>query len=174
MFFSKNWDEEVKTDCINFLKDEMKNEIQDCETRGYIHSNFFKAMGKRGYFSSVGINLKEEFYLYATVLKELAKASGSLALSYHINYLSGYAITTYIKDSNRQNKYVQAIKQEGKICAFALTEPMHGSDLSSLDTKITSDKEGYVLSGIKKYIVNGVNADLYIVAGQKEDNIYTT
>ena len=173
MFYSKYWNEETKTDCKNFLLHEMKNDIDDCEDNGFIHPKIFKKISEKGYFDSIGNNFKEDFYLYATVLKEIAKVSGSLALSYHINYLSGYAITTYIKDSTRQSKYLDAIKKDGKICAFALTEPMHGSDISNLDTKITSDNEGYNLSGIKKYIVNGVNADYYIVAGQKEEDIYT-
>ena len=173
MFFSKKWDIELVASFKEFYKRDLKELVQETEIRGYVHSDIFMIFGQRGYFDAIGDNLPQKVYSFAAVLKEIAKVSGSMAMAYHINYLSSYAINSHIKDEDLKHKYMDAIKKKGKVCAFALTEPMHGSDLSSLDTVISEKGDVFLLSGSKKYIVNGVNADLYIVAGQKDADIYT-
>lgn len=173
MFLSKKWNIELVASFKEFYKQDLKGVVQETENRGYVHSDIFRRFGQKGYFDAIGDNLSKNVHSYAAVLKEVAKVSGSMALSYHINYLSSYAINGHIKDEDLKRKYLDAIQREGKICAFALTEPMHGSDLSSMDTIISERGEGFLLSGKKKYIVNGVNADIFIVAGQKDADIYT-
>lgn len=173
MFLSKNWNPEIKESFKGFYTTEMGQRVIEIEDKGFVDTDIFKKMAENGYFNASGENLPADIFDFAAVLKEVAKVSGSWALAYHINILSSYAISTQVQDKDIKEKYLKAIKEDGKVCAFALTEPAHGSDLSSLDTEITEHDKAYILSGDKKYIVNGVNAELFIVAGQKEDAIYT-
>lgn len=173
MFLSKNWNPEIKENFKEFYTTEMRKRVIEIEDKGFVDTDIFKKMAENGYFNASGENLPADIFDFAAVLKEVAKVSGSWALAYHINILSSYAISTAVQDKDIKEKYLKAIKEDGKVCAFALTEPAHGSDLSSLDTKITEHDKAYILSGDKKYIVNGINAELFIVAGQKEDAVYT-
>ena len=47
--------------------------------------------------------------------------------------------------------------------AFALTEPLHGSDSVALETTAHRDGSGYVLNGQKRWIGNGTIADVVVV-----------
>ena len=47
--------------------------------------------------------------------------------------------------------------------AFALTEPLHGSDSVALETTAHRDGSGYVLNGLKRWIGNGTIADVVVV-----------
>ncbi len=49
------------------------------------------------------------------------------------------------------------------IGCFGLTEPDAGSDPSSMRTRAHQDREGYVISGAKRWITNGHIADVAIV-----------
>ena len=53
---------------------------------------------------------------------------------------------------------------------LVLTEPDHGSDPSSMQTKAKKVKGGYLLNGSKNWISNSPIADLFLWA-KDEDNI---
>ena len=60
-----------------------------------------------------------------------------------------------------------------KIGAFALTEPNHGSDVTSMDTfavKATDGRDGWILNGNKKWIGNGTIADYIVVWAKNKDD----
>jgi len=52
--------------------------------------------------------------------------------------------------------------------AFGLTEPEAGSDAGSLQTRAERDGEHYVLNGIKRYITNAPEADVFIVMARTD------
>src|SRR5207247_1354393 len=49
------------------------------------------------------------------------------------------------------------------VAAFALTEPQAGSDVSSVSLRAERDENGWRLSGVKKWISNAPEADVYTV-----------
>jgi glutaryl-CoA dehydrogenase len=49
------------------------------------------------------------------------------------------------------------------IGCFGLTEPDHGSDPGGMTTRARPDGDGYVLSGVKRWITNGSIADVSVV-----------
>ncbi|MEQ3745916.1 MAG: acyl-CoA dehydrogenase family protein [Henriciella sp.] len=63
----------------------------------------------------------------------------------------------------QKEKYLPGIASGDIITSFALTEPDSGSDAGSLKTKATKDGNGYLLSGVKRYITNANVADLFTV-----------
>jgi acyl-CoA dehydrogenase len=52
--------------------------------------------------------------------------------------------------------------------AFGLTEPEAGSDAGSVRTSATLEGEHYVLNGVKRYITNAPEADLFIVMARTD------
>ena len=58
---------------------------------------------------------------------------------------------------------ILADKEEAKLCALAVTEPEHGSDIATLDTTAVLDGEFYVLNGAKRFITNAGVSYLYLL-----------
>lgn len=52
---------------------------------------------------------------------------------------------------------------------FGLTEPNHGSDPGSMETKATKDGDHYILNGSKTWITNSPIADVFVIWA-KDDN----
>ena len=52
--------------------------------------------------------------------------------------------------------------------AFGLTEPEAGSDAGSVRTTAVREGDGYVLSGVKRYITNAPEADVFIVMARTD------
>jgi acyl-CoA dehydrogenase len=58
-------------------------------------------------------------------------------------------------------RWVPAIARGEAVAAFALTEPEHGSDAGAIELRAENDGEGYRLTGVKTWISNAPDADVY-------------
>lgn len=63
----------------------------------------------------------------------------------------------------QRSRYLPRLARGELIGCFALTEPEHGSDPGSMDTRATPVAGGYRLSGNKTWITNAAIADLCLV-----------
>ncbi|HEV8683103.1 MAG TPA: acyl-CoA dehydrogenase family protein [Actinomycetota bacterium] len=61
------------------------------------------------------------------------------------------------------SRYVPPVVRGETIAAFALTEPEHGSDAAAIELRTERDGDGFRLSGVKAFISNAPQADLYTV-----------
>jgi acyl-CoA dehydrogenase len=59
--------------------------------------------------------------------------------------------------------YLPAVARGEKIAAFALTEPISGSDVAAMETAAEERDGAYVVNGAKTYISNGGIADFYVL-----------
>ena len=77
--------------------------------------------------------------------------------------------------TDEQRKYwMTRIAEEGLIVAYAVTEPLAGSELSAIRTRaervMNGDEiEGYKINGAKQFITNGGHAQLYTVLAMAPD-----
>jgi alkylation response protein AidB-like acyl-CoA dehydrogenase len=62
----------------------------------------------------------------------------------------------------QQARFYEDMKRGDRLCAFCLTEPNHGSDASSLETRAESEGEIYIVNGTKSYITLGSRAHYYL------------
>jgi len=63
----------------------------------------------------------------------------------------------------QKKKYLPRLLSGQAIGCFGLTEPNHGSDPGSMETRATAVDGGYVLSGSKMWISNSPIADVFVV-----------
>ena len=66
----------------------------------------------------------------------------------------------------QQARWMPGITSGQTITAVAITEPGAGSDVAGMRSTARRDGDGWVLSGSKLFITNGVHADLYFVAAR--------
>ena len=94
--------------------------------------------------------------------EELSRACGGIAVCYAATALGTFPIVLFGNDEQKK-KYLPEIASGKKVAAFGITEPEAGSDASGIKT--TARKEGnyYVLNGLKHFITNGGDAEVYTV-----------
>jgi acyl-CoA dehydrogenase len=82
--------------------------------------------------------------------------------------LGSYPVTLAGSDEQKQ-ALLPRVANGQTICAFAITEPDAGSDVSAISTRATRDDDGYVLDGVKCFISNAGVADSYVVFARTSD-----
>ena len=94
---------------------------------------------------------------------ELARGDGSVSTFYGVH--SGLAMTAIglLGSEEQKDRWLPAMARLDAIGAFALTEPEHGSDAVTLETRVRRLGDGYVIDGAKRWIGNATFADLMIV-----------
>jgi glutaryl-CoA dehydrogenase len=94
-------------------------------------------------------------------LRSLVSVQGSLAM---------FPIWKYGSEEQK-NEWLPRMSAGQAIGCFGLTEPDHGSDPSSMDTRAVHNGSGWVLSGSKMWITNGSIADIAVVWASTEQGI---
>jgi glutaryl-CoA dehydrogenase len=79
-----------------------------------------------------------------------------------------YPIHAYGTELQRQ-KYLPQLATGERVGCFGLTEPNHGSDAGSMQTRARKIADGYVLHGSKMWITNAPIADLFVVWAKDDD-----
>lgn len=99
----------------------------------------------------------------AVIYEELGKGCAGVATSMAANSLASYPIL--IAGTEEQKQAYCDLLNDGKLAAFALTEPGAGSDAGGVATSAVKNKEAgtYTLNGTKAFITNGGIADTYLV-----------
>ena len=107
----------------------------------------------------MGLNISEEYggagldeISKVLAIKEVARACSNTSEMYAVHLLVNNIIE--VNGTEEQKKKYLPMACEGKLGAFALTEPNAGSDASGLLTKAVEDGEYYVINGTKCFISN--------------------
>jgi len=99
-----------------------------------------------------------EYLLFAMILEEISKVCAASALIL-IAQADGMLPILYMGDEALKERYLPQLA-EGKLSAFAATEPGAGSDILSMRTRAVKKDGFYVLNGQKCFITNGCIADI--------------
>ena len=96
------------------------------------------------------------------VTEEVSKACGGIALSFAGTALGTLPIII-AGNEEQKAKFLPAIAAGKRLAAFALTEAQAGSDAAGIRTTAIRDGDHYVLNGVKQWITNGGDAEVYTV-----------
>jgi butyryl-CoA dehydrogenase len=96
------------------------------------------------------------------VTEELSKACGGISLAFAGTALGTLPIIIAGSDEQKE-KYLPSIAAGERLAAFALTEPQAGSDAAGIRTTAIRDGDHFVVNGIKQWITNGGDAEIYTV-----------
>lgn len=75
----------------------------------------------------------------------------------------GTAAIILLGDADQNARWTPGIRDGSRLSAFALSEPLAGSDAGAMTTSLEKVEGGYRLNGEKTWISNGGIADQYIV-----------
>jgi glutaryl-CoA dehydrogenase len=94
---------------------------------------------------------------------ELNRGDGSLGTFLGVQAGLAMASIARLGSEEQKRRWLPPMARLEKIGAFALTEPLHGSDSVSLETSARRRGDTWVLNGHKRWIGNGTIADVTVV-----------
>ncbi|MDR3563395.1 MAG: acyl-CoA dehydrogenase family protein [Negativicutes bacterium] len=99
----------------------------------------------------------------ALIYEELGKGCAGVATTVAANALASYPVI--VAGTEEQKQQFFNVINNGKLGAFALTEPGAGSDAGAVATTAVKDGDDYILNGTKCFITNGGLADIFVIFG---------
>jgi butyryl-CoA dehydrogenase len=100
---------------------------------------------------------------YAVAMEEISRGCAGTGVIMSVNNsLYCDPLLKFGTDAQKE-RFLAPFARGEKLGAFALTEPMSGSDAAEMRTVAERKGKGYVLSGSKNFITNGPQADVMLV-----------
>jgi alkylation response protein AidB-like acyl-CoA dehydrogenase len=99
---------------------------------------------------------------YLAVLEEVATGFLSLAVALSVHHLSAFGVHEFGSEDLKL-RYLPRLLSGEWLGAYALSEASSGSDAASLRTKASRAEGGYRLTGAKRFISHGGEAEFYLV-----------
>jgi glutaryl-CoA dehydrogenase len=94
---------------------------------------------------------------------ELNRGDGSLGTFLGVQAGLAMQSIAMLGSEEQKQRWLPGMAALDTLGAFALTEPLHGSDSIALETAARRDGDSWVLDGQKKWIGNGTLADVIVV-----------
>ncbi len=157
----------------DFLKREVKPNLNQWEKDGKIPKEIWKKMGEMGF---LGLSFPEKYggsnldFFFEVVLNEemgRLNSGGFTVTQQAVQYMSGPYILKYGSDLLK-SKYLPGIISGDLISCIGITEPNAGSDVQNIRTNAIKKGDNYIVNGSKTFITNGVYGD-FIVTVVKTD-----
>lgn len=135
--------------------------------------NIYREMGEMGMLGSTisGYGCPGANYVtYGLICREVERVDSAFRSALSVqSSLTMFPISIFGTEELKQ-KFLPKMAQGKLIGAFGLTEPNHGSDPASMETKAIKKGNKFYLSGSKTWITNSPIADLFIVWAKDESN----
>lgn len=103
------------------------------------------------------------------VTEELAYGCTGIQTAIEANSLGQMPLILAGNDEQKK-KYLGRMMEEPLMCAYGVTEPIAGSDVSGIATRAVKKGDEYILNGSKMWITNGGKANWYFVLARTDEN----
>jgi len=108
---------------------------------------------------------------YGLVAREVERVDSGYRSAMSVqSSLVMHPIHAYGSEPQRK-KYLPTLATGEHVGCFGLTEPNHGSDPGSMQTRARKTSGGYVLKGSKMWITNSPIADVFVVWAKDDDDV---
>jgi glutaryl-CoA dehydrogenase len=157
-----------------YCQDRLMARVTEANRKEIFHKEIMRELGDFGVlgctiqgYGCAGVSS----VTYGLLAREVERIDSGYRSAFSVqSSLSMGAIYDYGSEAQKE-KYLPAMAKGELIGCFGLTEPNHGSDISSMETKAKYDSKTktYVLTGSKTWITNSPIADVCIVWAKTED-----
>ncbi len=142
------------------------------------HEFYVRFINELGELGAFGPFIPEEYggagmdhIAYGVIMTELERGDSSIRSTASVQTsLVMYPIFTFGSEEQKR-KYLPKLASGEIIGCFGLTEPNHGSDPGSMETRIKDMGDHYLLNGAKMWITNSTIADIAVVWAKDENGI---
>jgi butyryl-CoA dehydrogenase len=159
----------IQAAAVRFAKHQLvpvAAELDRTKDRDILLANL-KKLAELGF---IGVNIRAAYggtdsnsVALSLVLTELGRACASTAVTASVTNLVAEAIQSMGSEKQKQKYLPKLCSGEYVAAGFALTEPMAGSDPSSISTTAVLQGEYWILNGRKVFITSGEYAGVFII-----------
>ncbi|MFT2816475.1 acyl-CoA dehydrogenase family protein [Leifsonia sp. A12D58] len=103
------------------------------------------------------------------IMAEVSRGDGSVSTIIGVQGALALRSIALHGSPEQKAEWLEPLARGRKIGAFALTEPTHGSDSVSLETRAITTDNGFVITGEKKWIGSGSVGDVAVVWARGDD-----
>jgi len=157
----------IRDTARKYCQDKLQTRVLEANRKEIFHREIMDEMGQLGF---LGSTIPEEYggaglnhVAYGLIAREVERVDSGYRSAMSVqSSLVMYPIHTYGTDEQKK-KYLPNLASGKWIGCFGLTEPNHGSDPASMETRAKKADGGYVLQGNKMWITNSPIADVFVV-----------
>ncbi|MFZ5857891.1 MAG: acyl-CoA dehydrogenase [Chloroflexota bacterium] len=157
----------IRDTARDFAQNEIAPIAAEFDESGEFPHATIKKMGAMGF---MGIEVPEQYggagmdtLSYVLALEEISKADAAHGVVMSVNNsLYCHGILKFGTEEQKQ-KFITPVASGKAIGAYSLTEPMSGSDASTMKSRATRDGDFYILNGRKSWVTSGPVADYIVV-----------
>ena len=156
----------IQESAHRFCQDVLMPVVKENHRHETFDKSIISQMGEMGF-----LGMQMGYNSYGLVAKEVERVDSAYRSAMSVqSSLVIHPIRTFGSDEQKK-KYLPKLTSGEFIGCFGLTEPNHGSDPSSMETKLRRRDDGdFSLSGSKNWITNSPIADIFMVWAKDEDN----
>jgi glutaryl-CoA dehydrogenase len=163
----------VRNAAREWVKREVSPIIEDAAQEAKFPKQLLKGLAEIGAF---GPYIPEEYggagldqMSYGLIMQEIERGDSGIRSTASVqSSLVMYPIWKFGNENQRQ-KYLPKLASGEFIGSFGLTEPNHGSDPGSMETRFKDMGDHYLLNGAKMWISNAPFADIAVVWAKNEE-----
>lgn len=156
----------IRDSARSYAQEKLQTRILEANRHEIFHREIMTEMGTLGLLGSTiqgygcaGIN----YTSYGLIAREIERVDSGYRSALSVqSSLVMYPIYAFGTEEQKQ-KYLPKLATGEWVGCFGLTEPDGGSDPSSMKTRATATKGGYILKGAKMWITNSPIADVFVV-----------
>ncbi len=164
----------VRDTAKQYAQDKLLPRVREAYRNEETDPEIFREMGALGLLGSVieGYGCAGMSYVcYGLIAREIESVdSGYRSMMSVQSSLVMHPINTFGTEEQKE-KYLPKLASGEYVGCFGLTEPDHGSDPGSMNTRARKVDRGYRLSGSKTWISNSPISDVFIVWAKDEDGV---
>ena len=157
-----------------YAQEKLLPRITDWNRREHFDPAVMREMGELGFLGAVleGYGCAGIGYVaFGLVMRELERVDTAFRSACSVqSALAMTPIYAYGSEEQRQ-KYLPRMAKGELLGCFGLTEPDHGSDPGSMNSRAKTAAGGYVLTGTKLWITHAPIADIMVVWAKDEAGI---
>lgn len=177
LFNDQLTDEErmIRDTARKYCQDKLMPRVLEANRHEIFHREIMNEMGSMGL---LGSTIPEEYggaglnYVsYGLVAREVERVDSGYRSAMSVqSSLVMHPINAYGSEEQKK-KYLPKLASGELVGCFGLTEPNHGSDPGSMETRAKKVDGGYIVHGNKMWITNSPIADVFIVWGKLDGEI---
>jgi glutaryl-CoA dehydrogenase len=164
----------VRDSARAYCQDKLMPRVLSANREERFDREIMNEMGELGFLGSTieGYGCAGASYVcYGLIAREVERVDSGYRSAMSVqSSLVMYPIHDFGSEAQRQ-KYLPKLASGEWVGCFGLTEPNHGSDPGSMETRAKAVAGGYRITGNKMWITNAPIADVFVVWAKTEDGV---
>ncbi|NLY59143.1 MAG: acyl-CoA dehydrogenase [Gammaproteobacteria bacterium] len=165
----------VRDSAAQYCQDKLMPRVLESFRNEQTDAAIFREMGELGLLGATipteyggsGLN----YVCYGLIAREVERVDSGYGSMMSVQSSLVMVPINEFGSEEQKRKYLPKLASGEHIGCFGLTEPNHGSDPGSMETRAKKVDGGYLLKGAKMWITNSPIADVFVVWGKTEDGL---